>query len=62
MSKSNDKTILRYRKLDLTMGESNLGSNPLKEYKRQTMRSKVRANINLRDEVLKKFYDKVEEA
>lgn len=44
------------------MGESNLGSNPLKEYKRQTMRSRVRANINPRDEVLKKFYDKVEEA
>jgi hypothetical protein len=44
------------------MGESHLGSNPLKEYKRQTMRSKVKASINPRDEVLRKFYDKVEEA
>ena len=40
--KSNEKTTLRYRKLDLTVGEGLLGGNPLKDFKRKTLRGRVR--------------------
>lgn len=52
------------KKLDLSAAEgllSVLGGNPIKEYRRKTLRGKVRANLNLKEEGLKLFYDKVEE-
>jgi hypothetical protein len=64
INKSNDRSLFRYKKLDLTAGEgglSILGGNPLKEYKRQTLRGKVRATLNLKEEGLKIFFEKVEE-
>lgn len=61
LNKTNEKTLARFNKLDLTVGEGFGGGNPMKEYKRQTLRGKVRAGLSLKESGLRCFFDRVEE-
>ena len=45
VKKSNPKSMVRYKKLDLTAGDVSFGGNPLKEYKRKVQRNKMRGNL-----------------
>lgn len=50
------KTLIRYRKLDASAGEASFSNmNPLKEFKRQTLRSQVRAALFPSDGGLRGF-------
>jgi hypothetical protein len=61
INKSHEKSFQKYKKLDLTVNEMGSGSNLLKDYKRQTMRGKVRSSLHQYEQGLHAFYDRVEE-
>ena len=61
MKKSRHQNGTRFKKLDNTVGEGFNSSNLLKDYKRQTLRKKVKDNLTSREKGLNAFYLKVEE-
>lgn len=61
MKKNKYQTAARFKKLDHSLGEGFISTNPLKDYKRQTLRRKVRDNLTIKEEGLRAFYTKVEE-
>lgn len=60
MQKTQQKSVLRYRKLNVSTGEANFTpNNPLKEFKRQALRSQLRAGLTANESNLRGFLMRV---
>ena len=56
LQKPQHKSLLRYRKVDVTNNDASFSAlNPLKEFKRQTLRGQVRAALTQSDQNLRNY-------
>jgi hypothetical protein len=61
--KTEQKGLTRYRKLEVTTNDASFSAlNPLKEFKRQTLRGKVRAGLVQTDRSFRSYLGLVEKA